>query len=181
MDDGPEDFETALAMVRMAAEAGTTDIVATPHSDLRFKFDAAIVARRVSELQNAVGTGIRIHVGCDFRLHFENVVGALENPAKYTINGGPYLLLEFSERIPPNTTDLLQRLRDRGIVPVITHPERNRELRAHPKRLRGWTESGCTLQITGQSFTGLFGDSASRSAHELVRERPGALRGQRWT
>jgi protein-tyrosine phosphatase len=38
VDDGARTFEQSLAMVKMAAEAGTTDIVATPHADLQYKF-----------------------------------------------------------------------------------------------------------------------------------------------
>ena len=43
LDDGSPDLEESVAMVRLAAETGTTDIVATPHSDLQFTFDPAVV------------------------------------------------------------------------------------------------------------------------------------------
>ena len=39
VDDGAKTIEDSLAMLEMAAECGTTDIVATPHSDQRFQYD----------------------------------------------------------------------------------------------------------------------------------------------
>ena len=36
LDDGAHTREESLAMVRLAAESGTTDIVATPHANLDF-------------------------------------------------------------------------------------------------------------------------------------------------
>ena len=54
-DDGAPTFEDALSMVNMAAAAGTTDIVASPHADSRFVFDPAVVERKIAELQQAAG------------------------------------------------------------------------------------------------------------------------------
>ena len=38
VDDGSRSIEESLAMLKIALEGGTTDIVATPHSDLKFHF-----------------------------------------------------------------------------------------------------------------------------------------------
>jgi protein-tyrosine phosphatase len=54
-DDGSPDLETSLAMVRMIAAAGTTDIVATPHANLEYRFDPALTAGKIDELQRAAG------------------------------------------------------------------------------------------------------------------------------
>jgi len=35
----------------MAAGAGTTDIVATPHADLEYKFQPAVIAQRIAALE----------------------------------------------------------------------------------------------------------------------------------
>jgi protein-tyrosine phosphatase len=169
LDDGPEEFETSVAMARMAAEYGTTDIVATPHSDQRFPYDPEVVAQCVAELQSAVGDEIRIHRGCDFHLFYENIVEATREPAKFCINGSRYLLVEFAEIVPQNIGDILERFLELGVVPVITHPERNRALRSDPARLKGWVSRGCAVQITGQSFLGRFGKSAHRAAGDLAK------------
>lgn len=171
MDDGAKTFEESLAMVKMAAEAGTTDIVATPHADLHYRFDAALVAERVVELQAAVGSAIRIHRGCDFHLAFDYIQDALEHRRKYTINQGRYLLVEFSEMaIFHTTTDVFERFLAAGITPVITHPERNSLLRQRMTDLTKWVEMGCLMQVTGAAFLGNFGERA-RAFSETLMEK----------
>ena len=41
-------------MIRMAAAAGTTDIVATPHANNRYRYDEAIVDAKIEELRSAL-------------------------------------------------------------------------------------------------------------------------------
>lgn len=148
-------------MVKMAAEAGTTDIVATPHADLQYKFQPGVITERIAALQAAVGDSIRIHRGCDFHLAYDNIQDALTQPTKYTINHKRYLLVEFSEMtIFPTTTEMFERLIAAGMIPVITHPERNSLLRQRITELGRWAEMGCLLQITGASFLGNFGERA---------------------
>src|SRR5512147_622200 len=96
LDDGSPDVAESAAMARMAAEAGTTDIVASPHADLQFAFDPAVVERKIAELAEASGGVVRIHYGCDFHAHYDNVQDALANPAKYAIKHKNYLLVEIS-------------------------------------------------------------------------------------
>ena len=126
VDDGAQNLSDSLAMLKMAAETGTTDIVATPHADTKFKFDAKLIAERIRELSAATQNIPRIHQGCDFHLSLENVQSALVDPSQFTINGMSYLMVEFADNfISPSTEGIFRQLTDRGIVPVITHPERN--------------------------------------------------------
>ena len=156
-------------MVKMAAEAGTTDIVATPHADLQYKFQPTVIHERIVALQAEVGGSIRIHRGCDFHLAYDNIQDALAHPTKYTINHKQYLLVEFSEMtIFPTTTEMFERLLSARMVPIITHPERNSLLRQRVAELSKWVEMGCLLQITGGSFLGNFGDRAKTWSDSMM-------------
>ena len=93
LDDGARECSDSLAMLKMAADCGTTDIVASPHSDLRFAFLPELINERIDHLTGASGGVPRIHRGCDFHLSFENVQDALAFPHKYTIGGLSYLLV----------------------------------------------------------------------------------------
>lgn len=169
IDDGPKTIEDSIAMVQMAADAGTTDIVATPHSDLHFKFQPELIEARIIELSQACGSILRIHRGCDFHLHWDNIQDALEHPTRYTINGKRYLLVEFSELLIPKSTDgVFSRMQKANIIPVVTHPERNGLLHGRLDTLKAWTDTGVRVQVTGQSFTGQFGKAARSVAEELM-------------
>jgi len=170
LDDGPQTLEECVAMLRIAAEAGTTDIVATPHANLEFPFDSELVDQKIAELAGACGPLLRIHRGCDFHLSYGNIKEALSNPAPYTINRKNYLLVEFSDLLIAKTMDdIFFLMQQAGITPIITHPERNWLLQQRLEQLQGWVQSGCRIQVTAQSFFGRFGAEAQAFADELMQ------------
>lgn len=170
LDDGAQTPADSLAMLEMAAAAGTTDIVATPHADLKFRFQPELNQQRRGELQAALGDKIRIHLGCDFHLSYENIQDALANPSKYTINGRNYLLVEFSDLLIPKTTgEVFRSMLEAGMIPIITHPERNWLLTMRMPEIESWVAQGALTQVTSQSLAGLFGSKARKFAEELMR------------
>ena len=169
LDDGARTLEDSLSMLAMAAGHGTTDIVATPHANSEFRFDPAAIRDKLEQLRVAVNGKIRIHNGCDFHLMYDNIQDALENPQKYTINHKQYLLIEFSDLIIfQNSGDIMARLRERGMLPIVTHPERNPLLQQRMDRLETWVREGSYLQITAHSLLGLFGRRANQFAEALI-------------
>ncbi len=169
LDDGPRTLEESIAMLEEAAAAGTTDIVATPHADLRFPHDPEIAARKTAELAAAAPVGIRLHRGCELHLSFDNVQAALADPGRFVLGPGPYLLVELPETfLPAAVAGVLSELRRVGLVPVIAHPERNAELRHLRKHLDEWIAAGCLVQITAQSLAGRFGGQARKFSRDLL-------------
>jgi protein-tyrosine phosphatase len=170
LDDGSESLEESLAMLKIAVAGGTTDIVATPHANSEFTFQPEVISHKLAELSAAAGNTIRIYTGCDFHLQYENIQDALEHPTKYTINHKNYLLVEFSDLMIFNTTgDIFYQLRSAGMIPVITHPERNWLLQKRFEAISEWVGEGACLQITAQSFLGRFGKSAREYADKLMK------------
>ena len=169
LDDGARTMEDSLAMVRMAAEHGTTDLVATPHANLTFKFEPEQIAERMARVREAAGGVLRLYTGCDFHLSFDNIQDSIEHPRKYTINQQRYLLVEFSELlIFNNTEDIFARIRDAGMTPIVTHPERNGLLRQRIEKIAQWVDQGARVQVTAQSLTGGFGRRAQEFSRELL-------------
>jgi protein-tyrosine phosphatase len=169
VDDGAKTIEDSVAMVRMAGEHGTTDIVATPHASPEYKFQPDAVRERLTEIEAATGGAVRLHTGCDFHLSFDNIQDAIANPRKYTIDHKNYLMVEFSDMlIFHNTAEIFERLMGAGMIPVITHPERNDLLRRRREQIAEWVEAGARVQVTGQSLTGRFGRRAEAFSRELL-------------
>ena len=171
VDDGAKTLDDSLAMLQAAVASGTTDIVATPHADIEYKFQPELIRERMAELNAANQAEVRIHRGCDFHLTFDNVADALANPTKYTINHKRYLLVELSDMVIFKSTepDFL-RLQDAGMLLVITHPERNPLLRQRLEMIRKWVSLGYYTQITAQSLFGRFGTKAKAFSEILLQE-----------
>lgn len=156
-------------MVRMAAEHGTTDIVATPHASPTFAFDPELNRERLSQIEEAAGGVLRLHTGCDFHLTFDNIQDALQHPTRYTIDHKNYLMVEFSDLLVfHNTGEIFDRLLNAGMIPVITHPERNPLLRQRVEKLGEWVAAGTRVQVTAQSLTGRFGKRAEAFSKTLL-------------
>jgi len=170
LDDGARTLEEAVSMVRMAAEEGTRHIVATPHADLQYRYDPETVTRKIAQVTEACGAVIPIHRGCDFHLYYDNIHDALQNPAKYAINNKRYVLVEFSDLLIIRTADeVFYRMQMAGMVPIITHPERNMLLQKRAEQLQKWASSGVLLQVTAQSFLGRWGREAKAFSDELMQ------------
>ncbi len=169
MDDGAPTIEVSLEMLRTAAAAGTTDIVATPHSNAEFEYQPALIAERIEELTRQTGGTPRIHRGCDLHLSFDNIAEAVEKPGKYSINGLRYILVECSDlHISGSMDRVLDRLQSVDLVPIVTHPERNPILQKETGKLEKWMDQGCLIQVTALSVLGGFGKKAQAAAHQLL-------------
>ena len=172
VDDGPKSWDISVAMCRAAAADGITHIVATPHANDRYPYDRVYLQSLVDHLQNLLGDTIKIGLGCDFHLSYENLQDCYAHPDRYTIEGTRYLLVEFSDHsIPDHTTESFSKLGDCGLTPIITHPERNPILRENLQRVVGWAEQGCVVQVTGSALTGFWGERTRRAALWLLQQQ----------
>lgn len=171
VDDGAATFEIAVAMCQMAAADGITHLVATPHCNYRYPYQAEVNREKVRELQAAIGDVPKLLLGCDFHLSYENIRQLVENHAMFTINQTGYVLVEFGDHFIPEQIDrVFYELQVAGITPILTHPERNPICRRKPELLYHWVTRGCLVQVTAKSYTGGFGRDALQIS-ELWLER----------
>jgi protein-tyrosine phosphatase len=171
MDDGAKTLEDSLAMVRMAAGHGTTDLVCTPHANLEYRYEPDVIEERIAQLRAGCDGALRLYTGCDFHLSYDNIQDAVAHPRKYTINQKDYLLVEFSDLlIFKNTGEIFARLADAGMIPIVTHPERNGLLRQRIEEIAAWVSEGACIQVTAMSLIGRFGRRA-QDFSKLLLER----------
>lgn len=169
VDDGPKTWDVAAAMVRAAAADGITHMVATPHANDRYAYDREYSRELVVHLQQLAGDALKIGLGCDFHLSYDNLQDAMVHPARYAIEGTRYLLVEFSNySIPRQIMDSFLKLGDAGMTPIITHPERNPILRENLQLVVEWVGQGCVVQMTGSALTGSWGERTRRAALWLL-------------
>ena len=169
VDDGPNSWEAAVEMCRMAAADGITHMVATPHANDRYAYDRAYSVELLGQLRELVGPIPELSLGCDFHLSYENLERALDQPQNYTIGETNYLLVELSDySIPAQLADCFRRLGDRGLTPILTHPERNPILQRTPQRVLEYAEMGCLIQVTASALTGFWGERPEIIARWLL-------------
>jgi protein-tyrosine phosphatase len=171
LDDGSKSWEMTLEMCRLAMQDGITHIVATPHANDTYTYSRDRARDLVVELAEKIGDRLAFSIGCDFHLSFENIEDAIAHPQHYTIAAKQYLLVEFSDYgIAPQIGDSLARLQSAGMVPIITHPERNAILQRRLERVLEWVDAGCLVQVTASAVTGAWGVAAQRVALWLLEQ-----------
>jgi protein-tyrosine phosphatase len=195
LDDGAKTIEESIRMCWRSYDDGTRTIVATPHIlPGIYPNDRSIILAKVQELNDAIkklGVGssefgvqnysasthprldaLTILPGAD--VHFSlDMLQLCENGEIVTVNDkGQYLMVEFEfQGIPYHAEDVLFQLMTRGIIPIITHPERNFEIGQRPQRYGEMIRRGCLGQVTAMSLTGGFGAGVKRIAEKLLKNR----------
>ena len=162
-------------MARLAAADGITHIVCSPHANSTYAYEPRVITEKIDELQRILdreAIAVKLGHGCDFHMSYENVQEAKLNPAKYSINGLGYLLVEIPDYgISPGMTEIFYQLQLAGLTPILTHPERNPTLQSDRPRMMEWLRGGVLVQVTAGSVVGRMGKHAERMAHDLLANR----------
>ncbi len=172
VDDGPREWDEAVAMCRAAAEEGITAIVATPHV-LRGRwktFGIPELEARIAELRERVGESPRLVLGSEYFFAHDVVEVLQRRDAIVPLAGSRYVLVELAANsLPPMIEQPFYRMQLEGWIPVLAHPERNLVLQTNPGALAELIEHGVKTQVTAGSLTGEFGPEARQAAETFLR------------
>ncbi len=180
LDDGPTTMDEAIALCRMLVDDGITTVIATPHQFGRYDRDnpAEKIRNAVEELtQHLAGESIPLELlpGADIRLD-ERICTLLDADEVATLaDGKKYLLLELPHELFVDPRMLLMALEQRGVRPILSHPERHHHLQQSPHLIKPWLNHGALIQITAGSLTGDFGQKATQAAWGLVQDGSASL------
>jgi protein-tyrosine phosphatase len=170
MDDGPSNMDESLKMVKIAEEDGISDIFATPHI-LPGTYDNRKneILAAVERLRNLAPEAVSISCGADVRVAVD-LLDRVESGEVPTLNDTGYMLIEMPDYVvPPNVDNLIFNLRHKGVIPIITHPERHLRLMHDLSALTRLRDSGALCQITAMSITGGFGKGLRKVSMEMIR------------
>jgi len=175
LDDGARNMDEALAMARQAVDDGITHMVCTPHiRPGRYDNHPVGIHAGLADFRAALDdAGIPLQVAAAAEMHFglEIMTQAQsgELPWLGWWQGKPVLLLEFPHSyLPVGAERLTEWLVDRGYLPMIAHPERNRDFVNDLNRLEPFLDQGCLTQVTASALTGQFGERVQACAESLV-------------
>ncbi|MEG6585044.1 tyrosine-protein phosphatase [Dendrosporobacter sp. 1207_IL3150] len=172
IDDGAKDLETTIAMLKIAAQNGTTKIVATPHvieGNWLPDWDTILAGcKKVKNAADELGIKMDIYPGGEVAMHMD-ILEHIKGPGPYCINGGRYLLVELpAAEVPDYAEDFFFILQTRGITPIIAHPERHPILAKDPNKLADWINKGILTQMNFSSLIGKMGERAMKTAELFI-------------
>jgi protein-tyrosine phosphatase len=180
LDDGAASLDEALAMARFCVQDGITHITATPHCHRHLRLlrrdILPHVARFNAELSRAglpltvlPGSEIQVTSPAAYRRDFEAGLYC------HLGDGRAFTLLEVpwnNALYPSNAPALVAWLRQRGMTPIVAHPERHGFFRDDPARLPALVEAGAWLQVTVDSLLGNHGPAPLAAGEDLLRAYP---------
>lgn len=186
IDDGAKDAAAALKMLKLASLDGSRYIVATPHftpagfpdnGGATIDFSGImnvsdIVNEKTSELIELAAKNnidINIYPGTEVLIHMD-IPSLLDGNKICTINGSRYLLVEFSmSNIPLYASEILYQIQLKGLIPIISHPERYSEVVKNCGILEDFVGRGILVQVNAGSLTGRFGRKIQKAAMKLIK------------
>jgi len=177
IDDGPKELSDSIALAKLAVENGITHSVVTPHitpgrydNDL-FTISTAYHAFKQVLVENEID--LNIGMAAEVRLGPEIFILFEEQRLPYLgeFEGKKVLLLEFPhDHIPHGSDKMVKWLFDHNIIPMIAHPERNRDILVKISKLKPFVEAGCLLQLTASSLVGNFGPETEKCARTMLKK-----------
>lgn len=172
LDDGAKDLDTFRKMVHIAEEEGITHLIATPHYIYGTGMnDLTGLVEKCNELQQFTlgnGVGVKILPGCEIFICPE-LADLYENKQVLTLNNSNYILVELpAVNLPVYTEQVLYELQVRGLIPILAHPERNRQIVKDPDFLMRLTERGILTQVNAGSILGLYGRHVRNAALNFI-------------
>ncbi|MDD3803469.1 MAG: hypothetical protein PHW02_03660 [bacterium] len=152
LDDGAETIEETLAMLRVASQSGTKELLFTPHIAEEFIYDIDTAVFRFKEVRKRAAEEkieIKLHLGFEVRLDKELFSKHEFDMNRLTVNNqGKYLLLEFPFLdIPSYYKEIIKYLTSADITPIIVHPLRNSRILQNPSILKELYSTGCLMQF----------------------------------
>lgn len=173
IDDGAEDIETSLELIKGMVELGYKKLITTPHImwDI-YKNTHEVILEKLALVKNAVrnaGIDVEIHAAAEYFLD-EHVEELLQKKEPLLTISGNMVLTEFSMAFPSmNIKDILFKMQMQGYQPVIGHPERYTYLERNKDFYSELKDIGCLFQLNLLSLSGHYGRSVTELAQYLLK------------
>ncbi|AWF95436.1 tyrosine-protein phosphatase [Weissella cibaria] len=174
IDDGSSSLEASIQLARVAVMEGITHSLVTPHHmDGQYINHAADVINLTAVFQtelDRLAIPLTVFPAQEVRLTSELLTALDADDILTTDTQGMFLLVELpANEVPLCTSDILFQLQQRGIMPVIVHPERNRRLMQETRLLYDLVAQGAYTQVTASSYVGVFGKAVMAFSEDIIR------------
>lgn len=175
LDDGSHSMRETIEMLRIAAAAGITDIIATPHFKAgRHNANPDTIRKRIQEVQGMArqcGISISLYPGNEI-FYFSDLEAALEGDRVCTMNHSEHVLIEFSPMESFRTIrNALDDVIGMGYSPIIAHVERYECMLEDWRSVECIRAMGVEIQINAPSVTGKAGHKVKKFVRILLDKK----------
>ena len=169
-DDGSENWDMSLDMLKQAESDGIVQLICTPHilaeNDLAREEELLGLFEELKFRSKKANIGIDLYVGSELYiqpdLDLSRTISTLAQNKRY-------FLVEFSMSIIPDfVSQRFFELVMQNKIPIIAHPERYGAIMENPKRAFDFVERGALLQVNAGSLLGIFGSRVQKLSHQLM-------------
>ncbi|MBN2008680.1 hypothetical protein JW960_05000 [candidate division KSB1 bacterium] len=170
VDDGADDWATALALLQQGEKDGIKAAVATPHilSEIDYRLEPEII-KNFKELKvraEDAGIKMKLYLGCEIYVQPDMT---LEHTLSTLNQTGKYFLTEFPmNAIPRFVAEKFFELIIADKVPIVAHPERNIGFMSKPMIAYEFVQRGALMQVNAPSLLGKHGEKARQLAFTLI-------------
>ena len=174
VDDGSKSMDISLKLANDAVRDGIDYALLTPHhmNGVYLNHKRAVI-QQTQEFQMELDRhkiSLKVFPGQEVRINGDLLTALDQDDILFADEGGRYLMLEFPDDDVPNyTSNIIYELMQRGIIPVVVHPERNTMIMKQPDILYDLLSKGCLSQITAGSYVGIFGHKVQKFSKQLIQ------------
>jgi len=170
IDDGSENWEQSIEMLRQAEQDGIAQVVCTPHvhsaKDFLHEKEWFSLLEEFKERAANARIAVDLQLGCEIYIQPDL---QLHRPISTLAQNGRYFLVEFPmNMIPDFVADRFFKIIISGKTPVIAHPERNGQVIQRLQIAYDFVARGALLQMNAGSLLGMFGDTVQQTAELLL-------------
>jgi protein-tyrosine phosphatase len=170
IDDGAQNTEESIVLIKKMMELGIKKIIATPHIMADFYRNTPETINGALEVLKSelVKQNIDIKVEAAAEHYFDETFEKRVEEHRLLTMGDNYALFEYSFiNPPPNAFEVIQKMIELGnYKPILAHPERYNYMTIEQMaNLRSW---GCNMQMNTISLTGYYGKDVKKKAESMV-------------
>ncbi len=169
VDDGVKKMEVSLKVLERYEQLGIAEVWCTPHIMEDIPNTTEKLQVRFAELCEAYQGPIKLHLAAEYMMDalFEE---RLEQGDLLKLGDeGNQLLVETSYFTPPMDMDkILLRIKQRGLYPVLAHPERY--VYMNKERYTELKDKGIRFQLNLSSLAGAYGSEAKDKALWILKK-----------
>ena len=181
LDDGATDLETSVAMAKVAAADGITHVVCSPHANEQYRYEPAVIAEKIAELQQRAGSrrAIAAEAGsADATSTCRTTTFRRRRRIRRSSASTGWATCWWRSRTMgcrSGLTETFYQLQLAGLTPILTHPERNPTLQSDQPRMVDWLRGGSAGPGDGGLCAWADGKTCGAHGARAAGEALGAL------